>query len=323
MKGTFAFLIFILGVCTVHAQYTAIPDIEFEQYLVDEGIDTDGEVNGQVLTADIADETDLNLVILPDIQDLTGIQDFTNLENLQIWRVNITELDLSQNLQLKDIGLEDVSLTSLDLSNNLALETLIVHVNDEGHSFQCSIDQLNLHSNNQLDYLIYDGLEVTDLDLSNASNLRHLTLWDVPMLEQLNIKNQNNSNIEVVGVFDAPNLACIQVDDPEAVIAGTDPPYNNWMIYNLSIVSDDCYLLSNVDIQLGTITIWPNPVSRTLHFSSEIPVQSIILGDVTGRVYRIYEAPSGSLDLSFLSPGAYILKLVHDKGQFTQKVIKL
>ena len=55
-----------------YAQYTLIPDSSFENYLVDQGIDTDGQINGQVLTSDISDEIELNMFGL-QVEDLTGI----------------------------------------------------------------------------------------------------------------------------------------------------------------------------------------------------------------------------------------------------------
>src|SRR6187549_941367 len=62
---------------------TLIPDPIFEQELIDQGYDTDGSVNGQVLTDDIDDVTDLNFNYFFALEDLTGIQDFSSLKNLQ------------------------------------------------------------------------------------------------------------------------------------------------------------------------------------------------------------------------------------------------
>ena len=103
----------------LQAQYTLIPDSYFEQYLVIADIDTDGEVNGQVLTSDIADETQLILDGNIFITDLTGIEDFESLEILFINQMGITEIDLSQNINLNHISMGGVSLEFLDLSANI------------------------------------------------------------------------------------------------------------------------------------------------------------------------------------------------------------
>ena len=41
---------------------TLIPDSNFELYLINTGIDTDGVINGQVLTSDIEDELELSFL---------------------------------------------------------------------------------------------------------------------------------------------------------------------------------------------------------------------------------------------------------------------
>ena len=59
----------------VAGQFTSIPDSNFEQALIDLGIDSDGEVNGTVATADISPIQTLD-VSSRDIQNLQGLEDF-------------------------------------------------------------------------------------------------------------------------------------------------------------------------------------------------------------------------------------------------------
>lgn len=93
------------------AQYTQIPDPEFEWLLVFQGIDTDGLINGQVATSDIEDELVL-LLDHPQIQDLTGIEDFTSLEVLKLLGVNVSEVNLSQNSNLEEFEVNTAPLES-------------------------------------------------------------------------------------------------------------------------------------------------------------------------------------------------------------------
>ncbi|MCG2420281.1 T9SS C-terminal target domain-containing protein, partial [Aequorivita sp. F47161] len=60
---------------SVFAQYTAIPDPNFENYLEQNGMGDGVPNNGQVLTANINTVTEL-LVNSLNISDLTGIEDF-------------------------------------------------------------------------------------------------------------------------------------------------------------------------------------------------------------------------------------------------------
>jgi len=74
---------------------TAIPDANFEKALIGFGLDS-GEIDGQVLTANINGVTGINLDG-SNISDLTGIEGFTALEYLRCDYNQLTRLDVSQN----------------------------------------------------------------------------------------------------------------------------------------------------------------------------------------------------------------------------------
>lgn len=77
-------IIYILLIISISykgtAQITLIPDANFEMFLIEENIDTDGIVNGQILTQDVLTVTNLNIHSLNApytyIEDLTGIEAF-------------------------------------------------------------------------------------------------------------------------------------------------------------------------------------------------------------------------------------------------------
>ena len=79
-------------------QYTSIPDQNFEQALIDFGYDD--VIDGKVLTANINSVDSLNL-IYKNISDLTGIEDFTALTDLDCAVNQLTSLDLTKNTALK------------------------------------------------------------------------------------------------------------------------------------------------------------------------------------------------------------------------------
>jgi len=83
MKNTLLIVLIVAFSFGLQAQITEIPDSIFEQKLIDLEIDSDGQVNGQVLTNDVSGVVNLDLYGL-DIDDLTGIEDFTALELLNI-----------------------------------------------------------------------------------------------------------------------------------------------------------------------------------------------------------------------------------------------
>ena len=69
-------LIGLGSVWIAHSQYTQIPDQGFEQALIDLGIDSDGEINGQVLTSDIENVEVLDFGSLRDagFNNLIGLE---------------------------------------------------------------------------------------------------------------------------------------------------------------------------------------------------------------------------------------------------------
>lgn len=111
--------------------YTLIPDPNFEQTLIDQGIDSEGLLDGQVLTFDISGIVNLD-VSNENIADLSGIQDFTALSTLNCSMNQLTDLDFTDNN----------NLTTL-LCNNNQLLSLNVTANSNLQSLSCQQNQLN------------------------------------------------------------------------------------------------------------------------------------------------------------------------------------
>ena len=159
-------LLLLLANFSIYAQYTSIPDTNFEQKLIDLGIDTDG-LNGKVFTANISSVTDLSLYDYT-ISDLTGIEGFTSLTNLYISNNQLTNINLSQNTKLKKLNIGNNKLTSLDISSNTLLETLDCQKN--------TIANLNLSNNSNLISLNASNNQITSLDLSQNIQLLDLNI---------------------------------------------------------------------------------------------------------------------------------------------------
>ena len=291
----------------IYAQTTAIPDSNFEQALIDLGMDSDGTINGQVFTGDIEDVLTLD-VRYKNISNLTGIEGFVALEDLNVRGNNLNELDTSGNLALRILNCNVNPLNSIIISNNLLLENL--HIQGLHHLYSidtsnninlqilemtdCWIDNLDVSNNTNLKSLIAGGVSFPEIDLSNNSMLEvldvtgvHLNTLDVSnnillkelycgnyggdigqkisvldlrnnvnlevlyaenlfLLENLNVKNGNNSilNITLPCNFEGDpceltQLHCVTVDDEDA--ANNDEfPYSGWFIQADYVYSEDC-----------------------------------------------------------------------------------
>ena len=135
------FLVFLFSSSLVVAQNTYVPDNNFEQRLIDLGYDS--SLDDSVLTNNISSLTTLD-ISHKGISDLTGLQDFSNLETLICFHNSFTRLDtiLSTLLFLKNLDCSFNSLISLDLSKNLLLSQLDAKYNQ--------LQTLNLDNNHNL-----------------------------------------------------------------------------------------------------------------------------------------------------------------------------
>ena len=156
-----------------YAQYTSIPDTNFEQTLIDLNIDTEGTLDGQVLTADISDETSLVMVI-KGIADLTGIEDFTSLQTLNVWGNVLGTLDVSNNVNLTTLICNNCSLTTLTIpTSSLALNQITCFNNNLTNLDVSGLDNLSI-----LECHSQTGTGFGTIDLQNNTMLSTLNAWD-------------------------------------------------------------------------------------------------------------------------------------------------
>jgi len=150
-----------------YPDYTYIPDKNFEQALID--LDYDDVIDYLVLTSTIADITTLQLST-NGINDLTGIEDFTNLYSLDCSFNHITSLDVSNNAALTRLFCNYNQITYLDLSNNGSLE--LVHCENNNLSTLILGNQPGLAS------LVCYGNQLNSIDLANCPELNYLEIQD-------------------------------------------------------------------------------------------------------------------------------------------------
>ncbi|WP_281238460.1 T9SS type A sorting domain-containing protein [Flavobacterium praedii] len=178
MKTKLLILLFLASLNT-YAQYTTIPDVNFEKFLINEGIDS-GVADGKVLTSAISSLKTINMSGL-NINDLTGIEDFVALTSLNCSYNNLTSLNVSSNIALTNLNCFTNKLTSLNVANNTALTSLNCAIN--------AITNLNLTSNLSLTTLnCYDN-KLTSLNVSNNTALTGINCSANPFANGINVTN--------------------------------------------------------------------------------------------------------------------------------------
>jgi hypothetical protein len=71
--------------------------------------------------------------------------------------------------------------------------------------------------------------------------------------------------------------------------------------------------------------VYPNPSDGIYYINTqEYGVQSWVIADLDGRTLKnhVQSISSGVIDITDLPKGIYILKVITQTGQFTQKLIK-
>ncbi|WP_442264589.1 T9SS type A sorting domain-containing protein [Tenacibaculum sp. ZS6-P6] len=275
---------------------TEIPDSNFETYLESIGAGNGVTGDNKVSTSAIQALTTLD-VSGQSITNLSGIEEFTALTNLNCSTNELTSLDVSTLVNLTDLDCSYNDIGELSVIKNLELVNLNCSANQ--------ITELNTLSNSKLENLNCEVNAIEYLDLVNNSRLTKLSCNDNALVG-LNIKNGNNSRIsnENFSVFANFNLTCIQVDDvnySNSTWAQIDMQTN--FNENCTPVNDNCSF--TIPIVLGQDT----PGSTISASGAATNPNCAQNGITVFDVWYSFTAPeSGSMNIT-ISAGTLISKI--------------
>lgn len=121
MKKIVLFFAVIVLAFAANAQIVNIPDVNFKAALISHSpvIDTNGD--GEIQVSEAEAYTGEIYVGYKNIADLTGIETFVNLKELDCTLTQLVSLDLSNNTALCSLDCSANQLTSLKLGNNTSL----------------------------------------------------------------------------------------------------------------------------------------------------------------------------------------------------------
>ena len=277
----------------------SIPDANFKNALLSNlTINTDGDTFIQCAEASAFTGT-INVEAL-GINDLTGIEAFTEISDLNCSNNALTTIDISSNTSMLNFSCANNQISSLNLTSNPSL--LLVN---------CASNQLtslNTNSNINLQNLRFDGNNISNLDLSVNLNLNalycnntNIGTLDLSFLNNLayfecsnnpiaslNIQNGNNSNLLIFNATNNPNLTCIQVDNfnymttnwAAAIDATAGYSTNCSCIVNIPDANFKTALLANAAINTnGDAFIQCNEASA---YTGAIDVSNLSIADLTG-----------------------------------------
>ena len=195
-----------------HCGETYVPDDAFEMKLINMGVDThvgDFGLDNYVNTANISTVVEL-MARSSGISDLTGIEDFSSLELLDVSFNALQTLDLSQNTNLKQLYAGDNSLNTLILPNSL----VEIQVNNN------EISEFDLSTLDQLEILHCDENNLNTLLLPNSGSLKKLYARDNQLqsidlsgLSSLESLVLSENQLDVIDVADLSGLLYLEISN--------------------------------------------------------------------------------------------------------------
>ena len=185
---------------------TNFPDYRFRRLI---GNMMDVQEGGKISNTKLANIANIE-VYNEGITTLKGIEFFTGLKSLECGKNNLTELDLSENINLKEIYCEDNSISDLKLpkSNNLMyldcsnnkLDNLNLAKYDKLIDLNCSsnpINKLELTNNTLLERIDIRKTNINSLNLKNQNVLENLYIEGSAISNKNNIELNPNTNVNI------------------------------------------------------------------------------------------------------------------------------
>ncbi|HKK77510.1 MAG TPA: hypothetical protein VJ953_20690 [Saprospiraceae bacterium] len=177
---------------SVNNTYVSIPDVHFESQLIEQGIDSDGVLNQQILKTDAEQVSRLDLNLhshFGEISDLSGIEAFVHLSFLSAVGQQIDEIDLSANTKLDTVFLSGNDLSNIDISQNPNLVFLDLLSNElnaiTGLSQAPQLKELNVSwnrleelqiQNASIEKVLASHNQLSSIDTHGALQLKSLLL---------------------------------------------------------------------------------------------------------------------------------------------------
>ncbi len=310
MKILFILLVALFVTFAANSQIVNIPDENFKAAVMthDPVIDINGDGELQVSEASSYSGA-LNLSML-EISDLTGIEAFTAVTELNCDFNELTSLDISNNSNLEELSCSSNSLEALNVSLNTALVKLVCGSN--------SLTELDVSNNPDLESLACGGNPIQLLDLRNNSALISFSC-SYSNLNSLDLRNGSNENMQMILINNNPDLSCVSVDNADYATA-------NWMgVDSHTTFRNSCSVdISEFDKQC-VVEVYPNPFSDRISIGfEELSTYHIRMFDVFGRMVHS-ESFTGTeciVSTSYLVKGTYVLQVQSGKRLWKEVICR-
>jgi hypothetical protein len=288
------------------SQLTYVPDDAFEAYIETTFPSANnGSANDNyVLTAGIQNVYNVGIDgAYYQVNDYTGLQDFTIMVSINIINQNVPIIDLSSYPNVNPL----LGHLGVFIEGNNLLQTVILPQNKIylGIADNSSLENIIFQDNNILSWIstVSDNSILEYFDISNTAGVEMgalITIANHPMLKCINLKNGGFANWEQVGISlnglintdpISSILTCVEVDNPTY---SQNSSSWNWDFNDIDpstySYSTNCSCsLDLLENKITSINTFPNPASDEVHIT--FPETSIggdfMIIDEIGKVVQI------------------------------------
>ncbi|WP_191859255.1 DUF7619 domain-containing protein [Hanstruepera ponticola] len=254
MKHFYLFLFTVLFSISTQSQIVDIPDENFKNALINSNcvsfdynfpsiIDVDLNNDGEIQLSEAQSVEHLRISDNFDINNMIGIESFTNLLSISIRNNPIQTVDFSSN----------INLTEIICANNPQLQIINFGSNTNLIGIDCSnnsLTYLDLESVPNLEFLYCYNNQLNSLNISSNLSLRDLTCYENPLTD---IDTSSNALLTSLVIGDNP-LSTIDLSSNTEIISLTisgNVPLssldlsNNINLTHLALYNSD---ISNLDL---------------------------------------------------------------------------
>lgn len=147
------------------------------------------------------------------ISDL-NLSNNENLKEIYVPNNNITSIDVSHNINLKILNVSNNNITSIDVSKNINLEELDVSGNYNCADGKCiALSELDITNNLNLRDLNISNNVFSNIDVSNNTSLQFLNV-EKNKLSNLDLSNNTSLILAWLGGNEIRNIECNSISCP-------------------------------------------------------------------------------------------------------------
>ncbi len=271
----------------------SIPDTNFEQALIDSGYDDALDTYVDFLSALDISQLDLSN---RSITDFSGLEYFTNLEDLNLSGNGISQIPLVNYTKLTTLNISGNSFTQLDLSNNSQLVSLNISGNP---NLTCVKVDASLIGNIPSGW-IYDSTTSFELEcdcptLSLTSGSIDQTICSGDAIQPITF-DFGGTGVLVNIDQTIPSGLTTSISNNTLTISGTPVLSNNSYSFSVNTFGGN----ANCSQVSQTVTINKDQNSPIITVTSGSLVQSITAGSAIGNIVLTYGGAATGLSITGL-----------------------